>query len=247
MRPSAVLVLRAFPMMLLAAAMAGCGCSPTNALVTTDPQGAVILVNGTRAGVTPTQYPFDFCNNPSFDVTATLAGYFDAKQKVTTNDIQSGVLKVPLTADPAYNVTVASDAITDDTGVGGVIVQGGAATTKEETWSKIVADATQRYHDLKTVDAGSNYLVSEPFTQQFPNANKAYDETVQVHLVVSVVPQPAPPAGSPPQPMVYKLELRPKVSYGNAPGDVTKYPRVFKEDAALIEKIKGDIRSSQPQ
>jgi hypothetical protein len=213
---------------LIFASLAG-GCSSAKpTMISSDPQGAKLQVNGKDIGAAPTTYTFSFSDTSSYDLTAAQPGYLDTKTKVTSDspDLKTGLVKITLTADQAFSSTVPSDAANQ-----WVLVQTDPKLNKETVWQKVVSAASDRYTHMTLLDEASGYLQSDSLSRPFPQPARS-GMTVRTQMIAAIASQ---------QPLVYKVKLVSQISYGDAPNSWTDYPRVFPEDAALVNQIRSQI------
>ena len=221
--------------LLFAAALtlaAGCSSPAKPTMLSTDPQGAKLQVNGRDLGNAPTTYTFDFNDAKSYELTAVQPGYYDARMEVTpdTADIRSGLLKVALAPDTSFSATVPCEAANQ-----WVLVQADPKLAKDVVWQRLVSVVTDRYTHLALLDNISGHLESATYSREFPHpTNKSV--TVRTQLVAAISSQ---------QPLVYKVKVVSQSSYGSAPDKWTDFPRVFPEDADLINKIRAQVGVQQ--
>jgi hypothetical protein len=210
----------------------GCASPAKPTMLSTDPQGAKLQVNGRDVGLAPTTYTFDFSDTKSYDVTAAQPGFYDARVQVTPDsaDVKTGLLKVSLSPDTAYAATVPSDAANQ-----WALVQADPKLPKDAVWQRLVSVVTDRYTHLTSLDSLSGHLESATYSREFPHpSNKSI--TIRTQLVAAISSQ---------QPLVYKVKIVSQSSYGTDPDRWTEYPRVFPEDADLVNKIRNQVGVQQ--
>jgi hypothetical protein len=218
---------------LAAMAWAGVGvgcCSPKQAIISTDPGGAKLSVNGKDIGAADKSYQFDFCHDvKQYDVTATQDGYFDATAVVKDDSpgLNDKFIKLTLVADQAHATTE----VPTDPANQWAIIQASPGLTKDVVWQKMVSVVTDRFTHLTVLDATSGHLESATHQKEFPNPSQG-SMTIRTQLVASISSE---------QPLVYKVKLVSQVGYGASPDKWTDYPRVYKEEAKLIDSIRDQI------
>src|SRR5258706_2056397 len=118
---------------------AGCATQPT--MVTTDPGGAFITVDGTGAGTSPLKYTFAFRKQPAYQVTASKPGFFDSSITLTSNGagVNHGVLALALKADESFTQTTMTEATNR-----WVRIQVVDSMKQDDVWQKLVDSWTGR-------------------------------------------------------------------------------------------------------
>ncbi|HZU99915.1 MAG TPA: zinc-ribbon domain-containing protein [Planctomycetota bacterium] len=197
------------------------GCATHDVLVTSEPRGAFVQVDGTNIGKTPRRVVFDFSERPVSTVTATLPGYFRSDVTVTEGSLKTGELHLVLMEDASWRATTTSEAAN-----AWLRIQ--SDLTPDQGWQKLVDALTERYGCLEQLDATSGYARTAPLIRSFKSPEG--DFKIRTRVVTAVASQ---------RPFVYKLKI--ECDRSEREGEWVAWGRPFKEDAQLVEELQSRL------
>lgn len=199
------------------------GCAQPPHMLQTDPDKAMLEVDGREIGQSPREHKFDFGAKDKYIVTAKLEGYFES-QKEVTSDTDSPVV-IEMTIDEAWQRTRPSEATNK-----WLVVQVNRRFSREECWQRLVNIVTDRYSSLEVMDPVSGYIRSVPLTETFRHPSRG-EYTVRTQFLGSIANL---------NPLTIKIQIRSEES--DKMGRWRPYNRVFAEDAKLVEEIRDRLQ-----
>lgn len=212
-------------------AVFGIGCSPSNPQISlnTTPSGAFIEVNGENVGVAPQYYTFDFATQPTYQITASKAGYFTEVTQVAAADprIGAGLINIVLEEDAAYQATTTSDAANR-----WLRIQVDASRDQADAWQTIMDSVTSVYSTVNTLDASAGYVRSTPKVIRFDRGPQGpfYVRTTFISTIQSR------------KPLVYKFQIQSETRLvRESDYDWLPYDRVFNEDAQMVQELQARL------
>jgi hypothetical protein len=209
--------------------VAGCMCMVLGALgcattttVKTNPDGALVSVDGKEIGNSPANYTFDFLRQSVYRVTASKPGHFDASVSVASDGlVVPKVLTLNLKPDESYAQTTTTEATNR-----WLRIQVPESVKQDEVWQKLVDAVTGRYSGIEQMDNSSGYLRSAPTGRSFKDPSGG-EFSVRTQFQGAVSSR---------SPIVYKVKI---VSERSTPGgNWVPFDRVFKEDAELLDELQ---------
>lgn len=159
---------------------------------------------------------------PKYIVYASKEGYFSEKKPITDFDQISKTRKfeVRLEKSPLWWDTTTSNASNQWVNL---IVNSDISDV--DMWQRVVDAVTKRFPELKEYDFTSGYLVTVPKTKIYKTSRGPF--LLQSKFIATVMER---------DPLTYRLKLISQ--WSNREGNKwSPYPRVFKEDAALVKEL----------
>lgn len=208
---------------LLLILLACSACATRDVLVTSEPRGAFVQVDGSNVGHAPLRHVFDFSEKTTFTVSALSAGYLRAETTVTKESLDGRELHLVLMEDPSWRATTTTDATN-----AWLRVQVNADMGLDAAWQRIVDALTERYGALEQLDPISGYLRTAATVRRFRGPDGEFK--IRTRLVGVVASR---------QPLVLKLKL--ECDRSERDGDWQAWTRPFKEDASLIEELQNRL------
>jgi len=68
-------------------------CAPRQALIQSEPPGAMVTINGTKVGTTPVQYDYSLSNGSQHQMHITHQGYEPVDQTIEADKTDPGAMK----------------------------------------------------------------------------------------------------------------------------------------------------------
>lgn len=211
------------PLLALAALSLVASCSSTrNVTITSDPNGAMIQLDGRNVGPAPASTTLDFKDKQSVVVSAVQDGYFPEVVALNPDSraVKKGHLKLVLMEDEAWKVTTTSEATNN-----WLRVQIDPTIQSDDVWQKLIDSVTTRYASLEQLDSDSGYVRTVSERRRFTGPRGEY--AVRNRFLCSMSSR---------DPLIYKFKVQSEIT--DRRGDWTPYERVFTEDAALIEELR---------
>ena len=199
------------------------------ALINSNPNAALVKINGENVGQTPVDYAFDFSEKRRrYAITVSKLGFFDSTVVVDANSsgIRSGTINVVLEDNPAWKMTSESEATNR-----WLRIAVDPSISYDNAWQKIVDSVTMRYDSLEQLDQASGYLRSSSKVREFPKGPDG-PFLVRMQFLGSV---------SSKEPLTYKIKLIATTRPKNKEGSWQKFDRVFAEDAELVEELQNRL------
>ena len=202
------------------------GCGAHSVAITSNPDGATVLVNGEPIGATPTKYAFDYSKRTYFDVVVRKPGYLEMSQQVIgdTDVARQDRLNFDLPIDPAYKETTSSQAANQ-----WMRVQISERLTRDAMWQTLVDSVTSRYSNLEQMDPASGYVRSVPLVKIYRHPVRG-DYTIRTQFLGSIVST---------TPLVYKFKVQSE--YSDHPGQWLPFDRIFSGDEQLVEELQNRL------
>ena len=217
----------------LATLLAGCGLPTfglidTSTSITSEPESAFIKINGQNVGNTPVSYQFDFDKVQVYRVSAEREGFHPYPVRVRKDDlkIKGGNLHLVLQEDVAWNDTTNSEATNK-----WLRLQVDPTINQADTWQKIVDSVTTAYDSLEQLDYQSGYIRSISQKREFTGGPDG-DFVIRTQFLGSISSR---------TPLIYKFKLRSEKSLKRERDNWKPYPRVFKNDAELVEELQARL------
>jgi hypothetical protein len=201
------------------------GCSAVRTVsVTSEPPDVMIQIDKESIGQSPVVATLDFSRKQQHIVTAVKTGYFQEARVLDKNSeaVERGALHLVLTEDEAWKVTTTSEATNS-----WLRLQIDPRISEADVWQKLVDSVTNRYSSLEQLDNASGYMRTVYVFARFHNQRTGEEYSVRTRFLCSIASK---------TPLVYKFRIEADTAGAN--GVWSPYPRVFKEDAALIEELQ---------
>ncbi len=198
--------------------LASCASAPVkeDTVINTMPQGAAILINGTQIGISPKTYEFDFESTPEYTIFAKKEGHFSEKRLVTA---KTSLETITLNPSPIWKDTAESSATNE-----WLLLAVNSDITPEDIWQRMVDAVTKRFPNLEEFDYRSGYIKSGIKAKRYQTPRGEF--RLRTQFVATVTKE---------QPLTYKIKLLSEWTDKGLQWHL--YPRVFKEDSALIEEM----------
>lgn len=211
----------------------GCAPIPKQVTITSVPPGADITVNDTYQGKAPVQITIEQKRSDvdsymalvekQYVITAQKQGYFLEEQKVRSStlvDYTDKPLTIRLSSSPIWEGT--TDAVLPNQWHYILVNQ---YLEPAKTWQRLVDTVTKRYVGIAQLDPESGYIQSDKKEKTFQTVRGTF--RLRSEFIAAIEQQ---------KPLKYKMKILSKWSVNGV--DWNPYPRVFKEDALLIEEIR---------
>ena len=202
------------------------GCGAKSVVITSNPAGATVLVNGNPVGNTPMKYAFDYSQRTYYDVVVRKTGYQEMSQQLIadTEVAQRDTLSFDLPQDPAYQETTSSQVANQ-----WLRLQVAERITRDSMWQTLVDAVTSRYSNIEQLDSGSGYIRSVPITKTYKHPTKG-EYVIRTQFLGSV---------SSATPLVYKVKIQ--SDYSDHPGIWVPYDRIFAGDQQLVDELQNRL------
>src|SRR5690242_1339880 len=122
------------------------GCTSKTMMISSNPEGATVLVNGATIGATPVKHTFDYAAHTYYDVTVRKPGYLDMSAQLIADTELAGrdTLSFDLPQDPSWQETTTSQAANQ-----WLRVQVAERITREVMWQTLVDAVSSRYSNIE--------------------------------------------------------------------------------------------------
>lgn len=80
-----------------------CACAPHQALIQSDPPGAIVTIDGEQIGQTPIHYDYALSTGSQHQVTVAQQGYESVDLTITANKTDTGAMKRWLVAGVVWS------------------------------------------------------------------------------------------------------------------------------------------------
>lgn len=213
---------------------AGCAKRPNQVTINTIPPGATIMVNEVYQGKAPVKLTIEASKynttdeytafiEKQFTITAQKQGYFIEEQTIGNSrlaDYGETGLTLKLNPSPMWKETV-------DTPLPNqwhyILVN--QHLNPKKTWHRLVDTVTKRYNGITQLDPQSGYIESNKKQKSFKTVRGTF--RLRSEFIAAIEQR---------KPIKYKMKI---ISEWTINGiDWNPYPRMFKEDALLIEEIR---------
>jgi hypothetical protein len=171
--------------------------------------------------VLPRQKTYTATGKPKYTILATKDGYFNETSSIIDNDpIESGKIVIQLQESPLWAATENSSAANQWMQL--IVNQEISAS---DMWQRVVDAVTKRFSELKEYDYNSGYLVTMPKIKKYITRRGVF--LLRTKFLATVMER---------NPLTYRLKI--ESDWSDVQGNTWHpYPRVFKEDAALVKEL----------
>ena len=213
---------------------AGCADIPRQVTIMTVPPGAEITVNETYKGKAPVQIAieqerrvdeegFTTLIEKQYTITAQKEGFFLEEQTVSNSRLSAYInkpLTIKLNSSPIWSGT--TDSILPNQWHYILVNQ---YLNPRKTWQRLVDTVTKRFAGIAQLDPESGYIESRKKEKTFHTVRGRF--RLRSRFLAAIEQQ---------KPLKYKMKIISEWSVNDV--EWNQYPRVFKEDAMLIEEIR---------
>ncbi len=212
----------------------GCAKRPKHVMIQTIPTGADIKVDDVYRGKAPVKIEIEAPKYSSNDeyailiekqytITAQKTGFFLEEKKIGNSklaDYGETGLTIKLNSSPMWNETMESPLPNQ-----WHYILVNQYLNPEKTWHRLVDTVTKRYSGITQLDPQSGYIESNKKEKTFQTVRGNF--RLRSEFIAAIEQQ---------KPLKYKMKI---ISEWTINGiDWNPYPRMFKEDAMLIEEIR---------
>ncbi|MCA8924998.1 MAG: hypothetical protein KDD82_24525 [Planctomycetes bacterium] len=223
---------RTLPLALALTLLCGCNTVRQVEIRTVPEDGAEITVDDKPIGVSPVLYGFDFSDPEArYKVSAVKEGYVRTTKLVYQLTIDAFAerngavegkefIEVKLSEDEVWTNTVPSDAANV-----WVELEVSSDMDEDQVWDVLIDTLTRYYPELDNQDNQAGYIASK---DKLKSLRRGPTKTVQVknQFICSITSR---------NPLIYKMQVISKIDDN---GEVSDYPRIFKETEGLIPDLR---------